>query len=50
MASIVLEVLGHYEITEKRFGITCDNAGNDGTLCKALEANWLNLESIGMLK
>src|SRR5579859_2326763 len=43
MASIVLEVLSHYEIAEKLFGITCDNAGNNGTLCKALEAKLAEL-------
>jgi len=43
MASIVLEVLGYYELAEKLFGITCDNAGNNGTLCKALEAKLAEL-------
>ena len=43
MASLVLEVLGHYEIAEKLFDITCDNAGNNSTRCKALEAKLAEL-------
>jgi hypothetical protein len=38
MASIVLEILGNYGIADKLFCITTDNAGNNGTLCKSLEA------------
>ena len=37
MASIVLEVLGNYKIANKLFGMTADNAGNNGTLSPSLE-------------
>jgi hypothetical protein len=37
MSNIVLEVLGHYDIADKLFCITTDNAGNNGTLCESLK-------------
>jgi len=43
MASIVLEILGNYGIADKLFCITTDNAGNNGTLCKSLEAKLAEL-------
>ena len=46
MSNIVLEVLGHYDIADKLFCITTDNAGNNGTLCENLEKK---LEELGIL-
>ena len=46
MSNIVLEVLGHYDIADKLFCITTDNAGNNGTLCESLEKK---LEELGIL-
>ena len=46
MAGLVLEVLGNYDIADKLFCITTDNAGNNGTLCESLERM---LEELGVL-
>jgi hypothetical protein len=37
LANIVLNVLDEFDITDKFFCITSDNAGNNGTLVRALE-------------
>ena len=37
MASIVLEVLGHYNIAHKFFAMTTDGAANNNTLAARLE-------------
>jgi len=46
MANIVFDTLGQYDLIEKLFGITTDNAGNNGTMCKALQDL---LEELGVL-
>ena len=46
LASIVFDVLDQYNLAEKLFCITTDNAGNDGTLCENLEKK---LEELGIL-
>jgi len=46
MAGMLLEILGNYNITDKLFCITTDNAGNNGTLCESLEKR---LEELGIL-
>ena len=46
MSNIVLEVLSYYNIADKLFCITTDNAGNNGTLCESLEKK---LQELGIL-
>ena len=45
LADKVFEILEEYEIFEKLFCITADNAGNNGTMCVALSTL---LENIGI--
>ena len=45
LADKVFEILEEYEIFEKLFCITADNAGNNGTMCVALSKL---LENIGI--
>jgi hypothetical protein len=45
LADKVFEILEEYEICEKLFCITADNAGNNGTMCVALSKL---LENIGI--
>ena len=37
LASVALNILKEYEITEKLFCVTADNASNNGTLSRTLE-------------
>jgi hypothetical protein len=45
LADKVFEILEEYEICEKLFCITADNAGNNGTMCTALS---ILLKNIGI--
>jgi len=44
LADKVFEILEEYEICEKLFCITADNAGNNGTMCTALSILLKNIE------
>lgn len=46
MANIVFDVLVQYNIADKLFCITTDNAGNNGTLCRTLEGLLENADVI----